>query len=372
MAKAPTPSTPVSAASRILILHGKDRFLQDEHLRVLREALIAAHGKDGIDTIRFDGTQGPRIIADILDEARSFGLMRQHKIILVDNTDLLLKADEDDAPPAPKPAKGARRAPTPQTPRQLLEGYAADPSESAVLVLRASTWRPGKLDKAVEALPAGQGAIIDCDPPTFDKALRWAMGRAKVRHNAPIDEQAASMLLEAVGTELGRIDTELQKLAMAAGGNGAPITPELIESMVGVTRQESFFVIQDALLSGDPAATLHQLDELLTISRQDPTPIGWAYIDAARKIHTAARAQQAGLSTRQYENDLKIFTRGPARDQVIAAIAQGAKNAGPTQAAKLLAAAVNTDQANKSGLGDPVRNLETLTVRFAGTINPRR
>lgn len=372
MAKTPTPSSPISAASRILILHGKDRFLQDEHLRVLREALIAAHGKDGIDTIRFDGTQGPRIIADILDEARSFGLMRQHKIILVDNTDLLLKADEDDAPPAPKPAKGARRAPTPQTPRQLLEGYAADPSESAVLVLRASTWRPGKLDKAVEALPSGQGAIIDCDPPTFDKALRWAMGRAKVRHNAPIDEQAAAMLLEAVGTELGRIDTELQKLAMAAGGNGAPITPELIESMVGVTRQESFFVIQDALLAGDPAATLHQLDELLTISRQDPTPIGWAYIDAARKIHTAARAQQVGHSTRQYENDLKIFTRGPARDQVIANIAQGAKNAGPTGAAKLLAAALATDQANKSGLGDPVRNLETLTVRFAATINPRR
>lgn len=363
---------PVSAKTRILILHGKDRFLQDEHLRVLREALTAAHGKDGVDTIRFDGTQGARIIADILDEARSFGLMQQHKIILVDNTDLLLKADDDDAPAAPKPAKGARRAPAPQTPRQLLEGYAADPSQSAVLVLRASTWRPGKLDKAVEALPDGQGAILDCDPPSFDKALRWAMGRSKVRHNAPIDEQAAAMLLEAVGTELGRIDTELQKLALAAGGNGSPITPELIESMVGVTRQESFFVIQDALLTGDPAQTLHQLDQLLTVSRQDPTPIGWAFIESARKIHVAARAQQAGLSTRQYEGDLKIFTRGPARDQAIAAIAQGGKNAGPGGAAALLNAAVTTDQANKSGVGDPVRNLETLAVRFTTTINPPR
>ncbi len=363
----------MSAQTRVLILHGKDRFLQDEHLRVLREALTSTHGKDGVDTIRFDGTQGPRIIADILDECRSFGLMRQHKIILVDNTDLLLKADDDEPAAAPV-AKGARskRGPAPQTPRQLLEGYAADPSESAVLVLRASTWRPGKLDKAVEALPKGQGAILDCDPPSFDKALRWAMGRAKVRHSTQIDEQTAAMLLEAVGTELGRIDTELQKLALAAGGNGQPITPELVESLVGVTRQESFFVIQDALLSGDSALALRQLDDLITISRQDATPIGWAFIEAARKVHVAARGLQAGQSSRQFEGDLRIFTRGPGRDQAIAGILQGARTAGPRAAADLLKAAVTCDQHNKSGVGEPVRNLEALAVRFTTTINPRQ
>src|SRR5207237_6759029 len=109
MARAPVKSaaterpSSLDARARFVILHGKDRFLQDEYLRTLREALAKKHGAEGFDTVRFDGQQGARIVADIMDECRSFGLMQQHKVVLVENADLLVKADEDDAPAAPKP-----------------------------------------------------------------------------------------------------------------------------------------------------------------------------------------------------------------------------------------------------------------------------
>jgi DNA polymerase III delta subunit len=366
-----TAAGPLSAAARLVVLHGKDRFLQDEHLRVLREALAKAHGADGFDTVRFDGQQGPRIIADVLDECRSFGLMQQHKIVLVDNADLLLKEVEDEAPPPrspppPKPVgkKGGARMPASMTPREILEGYAEDPSSSATLVLKAGTWRPGNLDKKIAALPGGQGAVIKCEAPTFEEAAAWAVKRCKARHHSTIDPAAARTLVDTTGVDLGRIDSELEKLALAAGGDGSPITPELVELMVGMTRQDEFFNIQGSLLSGELSRALRHLRELIEVSRQDPVPVGWAYIEAARKLHLAARAVREGRNVFSLQYQLKAF--GPGAQEMLANLAKITKTVSPGAAARLLNQTVKVDAGNKSGLGEAVRNLEVMAVKFAG------
>jgi DNA polymerase III delta subunit len=349
----------------VVVLHGKDRFLQDEYLRTLREALAKKHGADGFDTVRFDGQQGPRILADVMDECRSFGLMQQHKIVLVDNADLLLKAEDDDAPPPPKALgkKGSARMPAAHTPREILEGYAEEPSASATLVLRASTWRPGNLDKKIAALDDGQGAVIKCEPPTFDDAVNWAIRRCKARHNSTIDPEAARTLVDTTGIDLGRIDSELEKLALAAGGDASPITLELVELMVGMTRQDEFFNIQGSLLSGDTPRALKHLRELIDVSRQDPVPIGWAYIEAARKLHLAARAVREGRNVFSLQYQLKAF--GPGAQEMLASLAKITKTVSPGQAARIFNEAVKVDAGNKSGLGEPVRNLEVMAVKFA-------
>ena len=357
---------PGGAGSRMVILHGKDRFMQDTHLQELIAALTKKHGDGGTDTVRFDGQQGAKIVADILDECRSFGLMQQHKVVLVENADLLVKAsdDEDDGGGAGgtggSPARvGAKRGHAPASAREMLENYAADPSHSATLVLRASTWRPGNLDKAV----ANIGQVIKCEPMSDMDAIAWAQKRAKESHQTAISPQAARDLVEAVGTELGRIDTELEKLALAAGGEGAPITVELVEQMVGVTRQEEFWGIQDGLMKGRTGETLEELQRLLDVSRHDPVAIGWSYMDTARKIHLAAAAVAQGANLRSLSKPLRLW--GPDADRRIAELTTIAKATGSTRAARLFQAAVQTDGWNKSSMGDPVRNLEVLTVRFA-------
>lgn len=365
MAKAPANSAFASpdAGTRVLVLHGKERFLSDQYLRTLRDALLKAHGEGGVDTVRFDGASGGRIVADILDELRSFGLMQQYKIVLVDNADALLKADDEDAPPPPPATKGKKRAPAPQTARELLENYCQDPSQSATLVLRATTWRPGNLDKAVLALPKNAGLVIKCEPPDEGKALSWARKRCESRHNSRIDEDAARLLISAVGADLGRIDNELEKLALAAGGAGEPITADLVQTMVGMTREEEFWSIQNELLSGEARAALTQLRQLLEVSRHDPVPIGFSYTDLARKVHSAASGLREGVNPVKIIASLRLW--GPRKDEMVDAIMGAAKSLGPAGAADLLRACIQTDQANKSGLGDPVRNLERLTVRFS-------
>lgn len=359
----------MTSASRFVILHGKERFKQDEWLRVLREAMTKAHGAGGVDTVRFDGQQGSKVLADIMDECRSVGLMQAFKIVLVDNADLLVKTDEDDEAAAPKAVGRGKRVRAALSPRDILENYAEAPSDSAVLVLRATTWRPGNLDKAVAAMPGGSGAVIKCEPPSLEDAASWAMRRAQKRHQTTIDAESAALLVNSVGADLARIDTELAKLALAAGGGGAPITPALVRQMVGITREEQFWAIQSALLTGRASDGLEQLRDLIEVSRHDEVPIAFSMLEMARKVHFAAQAKKAGVSIGSLAGALKIF--GPGRDEQIAALTNAA-GMGPEAALELYSKAIATDAAGKSGVGEPVRNLETLIVRFAEAMPRRR
>ncbi len=352
-------SARLSAATRVAILHGEDRFLQDEYLREFRESLAKAlGGPDAFDIMRFDGAQGQGIIADVFDECRSFGLMQQHKVVMIDNADLLLKKQDDEAA---SPAK-VRRGPPPLDVRRMMEGYAADPSDSATLILRANGWRPGNLDKAVAAL-GERGAIIECAALDPARAANWAIKRASLRHSTSIDAEAARLLIASVGTDLGRLDNELEKLALAAGGKGAPIPADLVREMTGVSREEEFWHLQSTLAAGDAGATLARMREMVEVSRHDPVMLTWSFTELARKVHAIRRLTDAGQNVGALSYKLKLF--GDASAVFTAANALPA-----SRAAALYDLAVDTDAANKSGRGDPIRNLEVLTVRFSGAIQP--
>lgn len=353
----------LTAATRVAILHGEDRFLQDEYLRQFREALTEAHGgPDAYDVVRFDGAQGASIVADIFDECRSFGLMQQHKIVVVENADLLLKKTEDDEAAPPRAPAGRRGSP-PVDVRRMMEAYAAEPSDSATLILRASGWRPGNLDKAVAAL-GERGAIIDCEALDPARAVGWATKRASLRHNTSIDPEAARLLIASVGVDLGRIDNELEKLALAAGGNGAPISAALVREMTGVSREEEFWQFQSTLAVGDVSASLARLRDMVEVSRHDAVVLSWSFTELARKIHAVRRLADAGQNVQPLVYKLKLF--GDATSVFNAARAIPA-----SRAAHLYEMAVDIDAANKSGRGDPVRNLEVLTVKFSEAIRPR-
>jgi DNA polymerase III subunit delta len=349
----------VSASTRVLVLTGRERFLADEYLRQLREALTDSLGADGFDTLKYDGlAMGGRSVADVLDECRSVGLMQQHKVVVVDNADALLKGDDEESAAPAAPAPAGRRVRAGKTNRELFESYAEEPSESATLVLRAAVWRPGKLDKKIEALGPGRGALLSCDEQPFEKLVSWAVQRCEKRHNSTIPPAAAARLVEAVGSDLGRIDQELEKLAVAAGGEGRPITAELVGELVESTRQEAFWAIQGRLLAGDAAAALEKLRELVEVSRHDAVPLTWTYVDTARKLYLASEALAGGAGPGQIAGPLKLW------GELMNTLPATARRIGPERLAELLLEAVDVDSAGKSGLGDPVRNLERLTVEF--------
>jgi DNA polymerase III delta subunit len=206
------------------------------------------------------------------------------------------------------------------------------------------------------------GVVMKLEPPSPAEAMQWAIGRAKKRHNAVVMPAAAGVLIDAVGPDLGRIDSELAKLALASPG--APITPEHVRDLVGVTREEEMWSIQRVVASGDTPAALERLRDLLEVSRVDPVPLTWAFIDLARKIHGVVRGVRQGENPGQLSRQYKLWP--PMSDTVFAA----AKRLTPEAAAGLLQAAIDADHKQKTSAGDAVRILEALALRFTSAIGP--
>ncbi len=326
-----------SPEHRIVVLHGKEHYLLREFTRKIEKCLRDAHG----DIERFDFNGSEAKLADVLDELRSYGLMQQHKLVVLNEADQFLSAGGD----------GDKRN------RKALEHYAQSPVEDATLLLRAAAWRPGNFDKYVKKV----GVVHKCDPPPRDKAVIWCKQRCTKEYDAEIDKQAAQMLIELVGVDLSRLDSELGKLATFVGTGGV-IKAEDVTTLVGMTREQLAWSIQDAICTCDAATAFRQLRELIEVSQVSTTPMMWSVIELLRKVHAASVLMRQGVSRGQLAGPLKLW--GSVGDGIIAA----GKLLEPAQAAQLLRQAVQTDRRTKSGFGNDVRSLESLTVLVADTM----
>jgi DNA polymerase-3 subunit delta len=326
MAKA-APSRMPTPEDRVVLLQGKELFLRTEYTEHLRRLLKAAHGD--CEFVKFDGaTAAP---AEVLDECRSFGLMATHKLVVVDDADLMLNQDT----------------------RPMFERYCDSPSDQATLVLRASTWRPGNLDKAIDKV----GLVIKCDEIDTASAGKWVVRRAEKTHGVRLDPPAAAMLIDRTGTDLGRLDGELAKLAASAGPGGT-ITTQLITELVGLTREQEAWAIQSLLLSGDAPRMLKELRVIMGNGSKDVgVPVSFACCDLARKLMGAAEGMAQGAPPGKITKDLGLWG-GSDRP-----IMDAARRLGPARARELFDAAIAVDAGIKSGLDTEIA-IEVLALRF--------
>ncbi len=333
-ARSDAPSSP-RADMRVVVLHGKDAFLRLERGRQLESALQERFG--GVDRMDLDGTNAA--LADVLDNLRTPGLFAGHKLVVLENAEAFMGAEDR---------------------RRAMERYAENPCAEATLLMRcASGWRPGNFDKLV----AKVGAVIKCDSPTPMEAVKWCAARSLRRHQAEMEPAAAELLVEKLGPDLGRLDAELGKLAAAAARPGAgttKVTRAIVQEFTGLSREEQAWEIQGPVLEGKADAALVKLDELLRVSRVPEVMIGWSLVDLARKVHDASCLLSQGESEGAVAKALKLW--GPASSSVVRA----GRRIKPAAAARLFRMAVETDRATKNGTApEPARAFEGLMVQLA-------
>lgn len=324
---------------RTVILRGKDAFLMRVYTQRLIETLEASCGT--VELFEFEGdTVEP---ATVLDELRSYGLLQEHKVVIVNQADRFLSSSSG--------AKGPSRA------RKLLESYVAAPVESATLLLRAETWKAGKLDKLV----AEHGLMhkIDLDESTdMPFAMAWCTGRTRKAHDAIIDDEAASLLLKRIGMDFARLDAELGKLAAMVGTQGTINRQHVIE-MTGISREEQAWAIQDAVLSGRVDHAVQTLRELQEVSRQPRELVLWSLVDLLRKLHAASAMLRSGCSTNDIARQQRLF--GAGRDRILALARAGE----PATWSTLLRDTLRRQHSIRTGYGRSERTLEGITIRIA-------
>jgi DNA polymerase III delta subunit len=237
--------------------------------------------------------------------------------------------------------------------------------QEATLVLRSEGWRPGNLDKLV----AKVGAVLKCEPPDAATAASWCGRRAESFHAIAIDDGAIEALVERVGSDLARLDTELAKFAayLSSEPEGRRrVTRALVTALTGQSREEAAWEVQEAVLSGRSATAIRKVRELVEISQAPEQLIIWSLVDLSRKLHDAARMLAEGAPEQAVSRQVKLWGASAAPTL------RAARALGPLRAAKLFDDAIDLDRRSKSGLaGELPRTLEAFVASFSSTVAAR-
>jgi DNA polymerase-3 subunit delta len=104
--------------------------------------------------------------------------------------------------------------------------------------------------------------VVEFPPLKDAEAKAWAKSRLK-ELNVSADDQLINELIRLIGTDVQTLSSELEKLASAAASTGNRITPDLVDELIGRSRELSNFELGDHLLAGNRKKALETLHRLL-------------------------------------------------------------------------------------------------------------
>jgi DNA polymerase-3 subunit delta len=314
-AKAPAAEQASGGPKPVHALVGSDVFLQLEALR----GLMALAPKD-VQRVDVDGDTAE--LAAVLDELRSFAMFSSAKMVVMRNADTWITRF-----------------------REPLEKYLAHASSSGTLVLRCDSLRKDtRVYKAVAAL----GGIHECSPPK--DLVKWIMDRGRRAHQLNIGTDAAGLLADFIGADLGRLDNELAKLALQT--EGKPVNAESISTTVAFQREQEMWDLTNELADGQVTAAVDRWRKLM---QTDPSAEFRAVTWLGMWLEDVRSYLAVGSGFRNAWKYRPRMTR----------FAKTAESIGKGGARRLLELLAELDYRSKSGLGEMAENVERFLLTMA-------
>jgi DNA polymerase III subunit delta len=130
-----------------------------------------------------------------------------------------------------------------------LEAYLSAPMASTRLVF---AYKYKKLDKRTKLakILAEKCVLLESDKLREDKVPAW-INRYLKEKGTVADQKAATLLVDFLGNDLGKIANELDKLLLLMPDGSKQITPDLIEKNIGISKDYNNFELTRALTGGD-------------------------------------------------------------------------------------------------------------------------
>ena len=308
-------------AKPVYALVGAEPFVQLQKLREVLAELPADAQRVDVDGERAE-------LSDVLDELRSFAMFGGAKVVVLRAADAFVSRF-----------------------REQLEDYVAAPSDSAVLVLRFDSLPSNqRIYKAI----AKVGRIEQCEPPK--DVARWVIQQATDAHRVRIAPDAARMLVDLVGNDLGRLDTELAKLALSS--QRGKIGPDDVAGAVAFQRERQMWDMTNELACGRVAEALLKWRQLTQLdSSAEFRAVTWLGM-WLENVRRALAMKRQGVPPFTIAQQLRIWPREIQQPFLQTAEALGI--GGVARATDLLA---EVDLRSKSGLGDAASNVERFILQ---------
>lgn len=223
----------------VYILHGKEGYFTDILVKDFENVLSPADRE--FNQYVLYAPQTPA--AEIVEVCSRFPMMAEKQVVIV------------------KEAQAARADQI-----NKLAGYVNQPSSSTVLVI---VFR-GEEAKGKELIAAtkSKGLIFESK-----KVKEWQLPnliQAYVKTKSlNIDAKSLQMLADYIGTDIGHLYNEIDKLALILGP-GATITPAAIERNIGISKDFNNYELVDALAAKDSAKVFRIADYFANNPKANP------------------------------------------------------------------------------------------------------
>ena len=330
------PSRKSSSADRlplVIAVCGQETFLKLQAINEITERVLGGMDR-GLALSEHDG-QSARL-ADVLDDLRTLPFLSERRLVLLRDADDFISEY-----------------------RSQLETYLEHPTPTGVLLMECRSFpATTRLYKRVKAV----GEVIKCEPVKAREVPAWLMEQSRKTYGVQLDQRAVALLGELIGTDLGRLDSELQKLALYVGERKR-IEAADVETLVGFHKEEKVWGIISAIAASDQAGALRIWEEVWQTDRAAPgrAVAGIAY--TVRRLLAAHQAQQKGISLGQLAGIL--YTDSQTARTLLAAFSV-------QQAEDMLCQLLDIDVAAKTGQGSVRSGVEAFIVRNCATRKKRR
>lgn len=217
----------------LYLLVGPERYLRREAVQSITDAAM------GATLIREFNDASFSLLTDsvrsAIAAAEQLPMMSERRVVRVRDFARLRDADED-----------------------VLIAYLSNPSPTTVMIFSADD-----LDKRKKSTKALLDActVVDFSPLKDSEAKAWAKSYLKSVKTAA-DDPVLSEIVNLVGTDVQTLANEIDKLASAAAETGR-ITMEMVDELIGRTRELSNFELGDHLLSSNRKRAMETLHRLL-------------------------------------------------------------------------------------------------------------
>lgn len=232
----------------IYVIHGEEAYYVDELVKDF-EALVPEEEKDFNLYILY----GPQVSPDmVVDACLRYPMMAERQVVILKEMQAVgRKADFLNA---------------------LVE-YAKRPNPLTVFVVvgRGATLTGAPFMNAVK----GSKGVIFNSPKLWESQVGSKIEELAKEAGLGIDDKAKSMLIDYLGTDLSRIVNEVRKLTLVLP-KGAFITPQVIEKLIGVSKDFNNFELLEAVAKRDNAKAYRIVEYFRSNPKQNPSIVAGA------------------------------------------------------------------------------------------------
>jgi len=160
----------------------------------------------------------------VIVSARSFPMMARYHVVIVKEAQNIKEIDN-------------------------LVHYFDNPLKSTILVINYKYKTLDKRKKIYTSLQKN-AVIFDSEKLYDDKVPAW-ISKYLSQHGYSVTPEAAILLTDYLGADLGKIVNELTKLILTLSASDKNITPDKIEKYIGISKDFNNFELQKALIARD-------------------------------------------------------------------------------------------------------------------------